>query len=277
MNRAVDVAVGILNGTVGDYLHRTSNGLATEMAFVGEQAAGSRVAVLVHGLMCTEREWKLPDGSDYGSQLARDFGYVPRYVRYNTGRAVSDNGGALANLLEDLVSRQEIEEIVLLGFSMGGLVIRSACHAAKLAEMRWLSRVTKAFYVGTPHLGSPWERAGRTLTRVLRAVPDPYVRLVAELGDLRSCGIKDLGDPAHPYPLLPSIRHHLVAGFLDERLAALFGDALVPLSSGTDGACRDARALPPDHVKIVPRVGHMSLSRHPEVYAHIRAWCEEAA
>jgi triacylglycerol lipase len=162
---------------------------------------------------------------------------------------------------------------------MGGLVIRSACHIeeAKASRTQWLPLVRRVFYVATPHLGSPWERAGRTLTQWLHAVPDPHVRLVAEIGDLRSAGIKDLGDPKHPYPLLSGIRHHLVAGYVDARIAALFGDALVPLASGTNGTCADARALPPEHVRILPGIAHMDLARSPEVYAHIRAWCAEAA
>ena len=52
----------------------------------------------------------------------------------------------------------------------------------------------RAIYVGTPHLGAPLERAGRTIAKVLRAIDDPYTRLVGELADLRSDGVKDLGD-----------------------------------------------------------------------------------
>lgn len=279
MGERLELALAVLNGLVGDHLHRTGNELATTMGLAGErpEVMGPRVAVLVHGLMCTEGEWRMPDGSDYGSLLARDLGYTPLYVRYNSGRSVAENGEELARLLEELVAHDEaIEEVALLGFSMGGLLIRSACHHASTGGMRWLSLVRRAFYVGTPHLGSPWERAGRTFTRFMRLVPDPYTRLVADLGDLRSRGIKDLGDPCHPFPLLPSIQHHLVAGFLDARLATLFGDALVPLASGTNGVCADLAAIPPEHVKILPNVAHMTLAHSPDVYAHIRAWCEEA-
>ncbi len=279
MGRRLELVLGVLNGLVGDHLHRTGNELATDMELAGgrPEVIGPRVVVLVHGLMCTESEWRMPDGSDYGSLLARDFGYTPLYVRYNSGRPIAENGDELARLLEALVEREHIEEIALLGFSMGGLVIRSACHFAAAGGMRWLPLVRRAFYVGTPHLGSPWERAGRRLTRVLRMLPDPYAELAADLGDLRSRGIKDLGDPCHPFPLLPSIRHHLVAGFLDARIATLFGDALVPLASGTDGLCVDLAAIPPGHVRILPGTAHMTLAHSPEVYAHLRAWCEEAA
>jgi pimeloyl-ACP methyl ester carboxylesterase len=244
--------------------------------------------VLAHGLMCTETVWRPADGSpDYGAALARDLGYTPLYLRYNTGLPFAENGEALAQLLERVLAEypQPIEELLLIGFSMGGLVIRSACHVGSQAGHRWLSLVRRAIYAGTPHLGSPYERAGRLLAGLLAAIPDPYTRLLADIGNLRSQGIQDLGDglghPEHPVPLLPAIRHYLAAGTLsaDPRLATLFGDALVPVPSGTNGAVTRAtwHALPPDHVKIFPRVGHMAMARHPDVYAQIRAWCREEA
>src|SRR5262245_4977469 len=98
-----------------------------------------RLAVLVHGLMTTEVVWRMPDGEDYGSLLARDLGYTPFYVRFNSGLHISENGEALDALLEQLVGAypQPVEEIALIGHSMGGLVIRSACHAASdAAEVR---------------------------------------------------------------------------------------------------------------------------------------------
>jgi pimeloyl-ACP methyl ester carboxylesterase len=315
MGKKLESALAILNGTIGDYLARTGNGLATPMTIVhrGEPLrvhrdelahaypnATSRVVVLLHGIMCTETVWEIPDGGDYGAFLARDFGFTPLYVRFNSGLPIADNGAALAELLESLTAEWPVplEEILLLGFSMGGLIARSACHVASLQPSDWLPRVRRAIYVGTPHLGAPLERAGRTLTRFLRAVPDPYARLIAEIGDLRSGGMKDLGDAhlrhedrapgrtglslrdaRHPVPLLPSIQHYLVAGSLavQPQLAALFGDALVPLASGTNGmrAERGTLALPPAHVKVLADMGHMTLAHHADVYAQIREWCEE--
>ncbi|MFZ5785542.1 MAG: alpha/beta hydrolase, partial [Acidobacteriota bacterium] len=156
-------------------------------------------------------------------------------------------------------------------FSLGGLVLRNACHRAHAEALGWLSRVRRAFYLGTPHQGSPLERAGRALSRLLRAIPDPYTRLIAELGDLRSEGIKDLGDPAHPLALLPGIRHHLVAASLArDPTLALFGDLLVPLGSAT-GAGRVA----PDRVRVVAGASHLQLAHDPRVYELIRDWCRE--
>jgi len=315
MGKKLELAIAVLNGAVGDRLARTGNGLATPMILVagGEPLplerealaaahpnASPRVVLLVHGLMCTEDVWMHEDGSDYGSLLARDHGVSPLYLRYNSGLAITDNGVALDALLERLITEYPvpIEEIVPIGFSMGGLVIRSACHVASVSPTpsRWLPLVRRALYVGTPHRGAPMERAGRVLNRILRAIPDPYTRLVADLTDLRSDGIKDLGDadlrhedrarrlarlslrdPRHPVPLLPQIQHFLVAGALsaDPRLAAIFGDSVVPLGSATDGSCIDAAtfALPPSHIRIVSGRSHMALAHDAAVYEHLRGWC----
>jgi triacylglycerol lipase len=270
------LARAILNGAVGDHLHATGNPLAIDMRVV-RGVPGPRVAVFLHGLMCTEDVWRFPDGDDYGTLLERDLGISPLYVRFNSGRSVADSGAALARLLDDLTERHpEIREIVLVGFSMGGLVIRSATHVAAATGLRWLALVTRAFYLGTPHHGSPWERVGRGLVRLLRGIGDPYTELFAEIGDVRSVGIKDLGDPAHPVPLLPSIRHHFIAAYVAPWMAAILGDALVPLASGTNGVVCDAGAAPPHHVKIMPGLAHMTLARHRDVYAHLHAWCAAA-
>jgi pimeloyl-ACP methyl ester carboxylesterase len=317
MGKRLDASLAILNGAIGDYLARTGNGLATEMSWVarpGDDAplsltrawlsrayphASPRLAVLVHGLMCTETIWKMADGSDYGSRLARDLGYAPIYLRYNSGRAIADNGAKLSAGLERLIAEFPVgvEEVVLVGYSMGGLVVRSACHAARAAASRWLSLVRRAIYVGTPHLGAPLERVGRVVAKVLRAVNDPYTRLIAEIADLRSDGMKDLGDadlrhedraakaayrlrdPRHPVPLLPEIQHYLIASALHEGdlppgLAALFGDALVPVRSATNGALDGARdLLPPDHVRLFGGLSHIAIARDPQVYEAIRTFC----
>jgi hypothetical protein len=314
VGRKLEASLAVLNGAIGDYLARTGNGLATEMAVlarVGDDAplsldrasvagalgdrATPRLAVFVHGLMCTETIWEMPDGTDYGTRLAQDAGYTPLYLRYNSGLAIADNGARLAVTLDALVEAYPtpIEEIVPIGYSMGGLVVRSSCHVATQAgSSRWLPLVKRAVYLGTPHNGAPLERVGRTVARVLRAIDDPYTRLVAEIADLRSSGVKDLGhadlryedrvegprlrDPRHPVPLLPSIRHYLAAGSLsaDPWLTMLFGDAMVPVSSATAGLADGTRdVLPPDHIKVFPGLSHLMMTRDPHIYEAVRAWC----
>lgn len=314
MGRRLEFAVGVLNGTVGDYLARTGNGLATPMtlAHAGQPLdvtrealrrayphATPRVSLLIHGIMCTEDIFRFPDGSDYGTKLKDDVGLTPLYLRYNSGLAIPDNGAHLATLLGALVEAWPVPltEIVPIGYSMGGLVFRSACHVASENAQPWLSLVKRAVYVGTPHRGATTERAGRILARVLGSVPDPVTQLIGDIANLRSDGVKDLGDADlrhedrarrdwtalkdrhHPVPLLPGIRHHLLAGSvaMDTALSALFGDSVVPLGSATNGAMRavEKQALAPEHVKILAGINHMGLAHHPHVYAQLRAWLTE--
>jgi triacylglycerol lipase len=308
----LELAIAVLNGAVGDYLARSKNPLATEMAFVERgrvldrqaivamAAPSDRVVVLVHGLMCTETIWAMDDGADYGSLLARDLGFTPLYVRFNSGLAIPENGAALAGLVESLIDDYPvpIREIVFLGYSMGGLVVRSACHFASERGHRWLSRARRVVYLGTPHRGAPLERAGRTLSRVLGTIPDPTVKLLAELAELRSAGVKDLGDadlrhedrarprgptlrdPRHPVPLLPSIEHRLVAATLSKNrfLAAMVGDAIVPVHSAIDPSIDPSYEGPEagvaiDDVVILEGRTHLDLACEREVYEHIHRWC----
>ncbi len=316
MGKKLELALAILNGTIGDYLARTGNGLATEMTFVHMGAvdnapiaatregfataypdAKSKIVILVHGLMCTETAFDLAGGGDYGSLLAKDLGVTPLYVRYNSGLPIADNGAYFSGLLDDLVANwpTTIDDILLIGYSMGGLVVRSACHVGSLKKSKWLKLVKRAIYVGTPHRGAPLERGGRVVSKILTAIPDPYTRLIAEIADLRSEGLQDLGDAelrhedrarrkktfaltdkAHPVPLLKSMRHYLVAGTLSNEpwLQHLFGDSIVPLASATNELITKDAILPPDHVKIVAGTSHVDLARSLEVYAHVRAFAE---
>lgn len=348
----LELALGLLNGAVGDYLARTGNALAMPMALMHEGAvveptpaglaqayprATRRAVLLVHGLMTTEAVWRFREGGDYGTLLSRDLGFTPLYLRYNSGRAIPENGAELSSLLERVVAAWpvELDELLLLGYSLGGLVIRSACHHATEHRLTWLSRVHKAIYVGTPHRGAPLERAGKVIARVLQSINDPYTRLVADIANLRSAGIQDLGtadlreedrvhpskqssmprsrvevlkqsadglrqlslmDPHHPVPLLPSIQHYLVAGTVssDPLVSTFFGDAVVPVPSASDGgerpgspahhrASHAGQASPPGRggpvkvVKVLPGLGHLELSNHPDIYALIRAWSGEGA
>ncbi len=209
MRSNLELVIGVLNGALGDYLQRTGNGLATPMTLVHDgkpmpptrealraayPEATGRIAVFVHGLMSIESVWRMSDGRTYGSLLARDLGYTPVFLRYNSGLHISENGEALDGLLGRLVASYPVpvEEILLVGHSMGGLVLRSATHAASEEARSWLRLVKRAFYIGTPHLGAPLERLGNLVSWTLQKVGNPYTSLVADIVNLRSNGVKDL-------------------------------------------------------------------------------------
>ena len=105
-----EALLAALNGVLGDYLAAPSNPLAITMhlrrggvALPLEREplaaaipdAGGKLLVLVHGLCMNDLQWRRK-GHDHGAALARDLGYTPVYLHYNSGLHVSTNGRAFA-------------------------------------------------------------------------------------------------------------------------------------------------------------------------------------
>ncbi|RJP91599.1 MAG: alpha/beta hydrolase [Desulfobacteraceae bacterium] len=318
LRKGADAGVGILNGIVGDYLHQQNNPLAVCMEFYTQGRPltltpealktafpnmTSRICVLVHGLVCDETIWKYNESPEttYGSALQEDLGYTPFYVRYNTGRHISENGRNLSELMEKLVAALpvRINEIVFITHSMGGLVTRSACYYGLQHEAEWVKNVRKLFYLGAPHLGAPLEKFGNAAAFVLKKFPRPYIKIIGDVINVRSSGIKDLRygyvadedwaghDPdvflkntKNSLPLMDGVSHYVITGRLTENprhpVSRLFGDALVrtPSALGRSPHKKHYLDFPPEHHREYPATGHMKLTHCPEVYAQIRQWCE---
>ena len=297
-----------LNGVVGDYLSETGNPLATEMCFchagrpleIEKRAlraalpeAGGKLLVLVHGSAMDESSWSRA-GHDHGAALARDLGYTPIYLRYNSGLHISSNGRALADLLERLVVAWPvpIEELVLLGHSMGGLVARSACHAGEVAAHTWRAKLKKLVCIGSPHQGAPLERRGNLVDRSLEL--SRYSAPLSRLGKLRSAGVTDLrhgnvldedwhgrdrfahGEDLRTRLALPDgVDCYAIAATMtplpEKRLR---GDGLVPVDSALGRHRKAARALgfPEDHQWTGYGMGHLDLLSRREVYEKLRLW-----
>src|SRR5204862_438415 len=88
------LALGALNGAVGDRLAESGNPLALDMTLRGG-GYSPQIAVFVHGLCETDDAWALFGDRPYGARLEEDLGYTPLYLRYNTGLHISDNGRRL--------------------------------------------------------------------------------------------------------------------------------------------------------------------------------------
>jgi pimeloyl-ACP methyl ester carboxylesterase len=195
-----DAALGLVNGAIGDALDARGNSLDLTMALrygdvyldldaeapLRELAAATpKVAIFVHGLATTEWSWCLGSAAyhgdpaaTFGTMLARDLGYTALYLRYNSGRHISQNGRLLAQKLQRLVDAYPagVDEIVLIGHSMGGLVVRSACHYAALDRLDWVTRVRRVFCLGSPHRGAPLAKLGHLMTAALGAIDTPAPR-----------------------------------------------------------------------------------------------------
>jgi len=309
------LALAALNAYVGDALAASGSELALPMTLRHRGAdlprdpgalgralpdAGPRVAIFVHGLGETDASWRLRADAQrpgYGACLRRDLGHTPIELRYNTGLHISENGRALARLLEELCEAWPVavQEIVVVGHSMGGLVARSACHYGQREGHGWTSAVRHVFCLGSPHLGAPLEKGVNALGWALGRVPE--TRPLANLLNVRSAGIKDLRygscaeedwcdcdpdelltDRCHDVPFLPGARFYFVAATLSQRpgdpLGAVLGDLLVrvPSASGAGRQRQVGFAIEDGHH--VGGATHFDLLNHPAVYDQIRVWIE---
>ena len=302
-------AVSALNGAVGDHLEATGNPLALPMTLLregvvispGESAvppadASPHLALFVHGLGLSELSWQ-GQGDSMGDRLRDELGLCPLYLRYNTGRHISTNGREFASLLEALCANWPVpvESISLVGHSMGGLVIRSACWSAEQSGADWLPRLRRVVCLGSPHHGAPLEKAGHALDVALQRIPyaEPLV-----FGKRRSAGIKDLRhgnlldedwrgrdpdaplpDSRRPVPLLPGVEYYFAAGTVgrsrQDLKGEILGDLLVRLDSAVGAHRDDLKRLDikPEHCRVYFRKNHFDLQTDEQVKQQLVAWC----
>jgi pimeloyl-ACP methyl ester carboxylesterase len=261
-----------------------------------------KVCIFVHSLAATEWIWSLSSEKHYnaanvsfGSRLHEELGYTPVYIRYNTGRHISENGQSLATLIGQLVDAypMAIEEIVLVGHSMGGLVVRSAAHYARQQDEAWLEKLKHVACIGGPHLGAPLEKAVNLLTGILNRVDAAGAQVPASILDSRSNGVKDLrygyivdedwtgkdpdavfADARRNVPLVDGVGYYFVAATITRDpkhpLGQLLGDLLVRLPSASGEAPEPARRIAFSSGNVFPGMNHMHIANHPEVYQALR-------
>ena len=303
-----------LNGVMGDLLEARADPRAIPMRLrrggvplplergalaAALPRAGGRLLVLAHGLCMNDLMWDR-GSHDHGAALERDLGFTAVHLHYNSGRHISSNGRDCADALEALVGAwpAPVEQLVLLGYSMGGLVFRSAWQRGAEAGHGWTRRPAKLVFLATPHFGAPMARAGHWLDLVLGATPGTAT--IARLGRLRSAGITDLrygslldedwrgrdrfanpGIRPAPLPLPAGVASYALAATTGKREGdfkdSLMGDGLVPLASalGRDPDPRRSLAFPESRQWIGYQMNHLDVLARPEVYARIRAWIGE--
>ena len=309
-----EALLAALNGVLGDYLEASANPLAIRMCVRRDgrplpsdtgtlstaiPPPADRLVVLLHGLCMNDLQWNR-NGHDHGTALARDLGFTPVYLYYNSGRHISVNGRECADRIEALLEAWPVptKELVLIGYSMGGLVARSACHYGAAAGHAWVRRIDKLVFVGTPHQGAPLERGGNWVDILLGV--SPYVAPLARLGKVRSAGITDLrygnlvdedwegrdrfartGDVRQAIPLPEGAACYAIAATTGKRIRTLhdrlIGDGIVPLESalGRHADARFALGLPPSRQWIGRGMNHLDLLDHPDVYAKVRQWLSQ--
>ena len=318
-----EAVLAALNGVLGDRLAGHHNPLATPMTLrlngkvldwqsppesTTTALLQAQVLLVIHGLCMNDLQWCSPARSkgeppfDPGIELARELGYTPLYLRYNSGLHVSQNGALLSEQLELLTRHWPVglQELRVLAHSMGGLITRSALHHAHQQGLQWPTRLKAIVFLGTPHHGAPLERAGNWIDVVLGTTP--FSRPFAKLGQLRSAGITDLRygflladdwqgrdrfrrqpDRRAHVPLPDAVACFCVAATLARQRSPLseriLGDGLVPLDSALGQHPQPQRCLafPKAHQSIAYGTHHMQLLGSPAVYQQVLAWLRTQA
>jgi len=303
--------VAALNGAFGDHLETTGNALATPMRITTPRGelepdpvslrasvpdATPHLVVLIHGLSLSEQSWNRKGAGSMGERLQDELGFTPLYLRYNSGRHISTNGQEFSELLEQLCAAWPVpvESLSLIGHSMGGLVSRSACWYATQEQSPWLDSLHRVVCLGTPHHGSPLEKAGHAFDLAMQRLP--YTAPLA-VGKGRSAGIKDLHhgdlldedwqwhhpdrprrDTRRPVPLLPDVDYYFAAATLgrdrQDPLGHLLGDLLVRLDSAVGSHRDDLRRLdiPQRNCRVFHEKNHFDLLDDARVHQQIIDW-----
>ena len=308
--------LSIVNGVLGDHLKAQGNPLCITMGWHHQgqllnptlpalaatfPQASHRILVAQHGHCMNELQWTRNE-HNHVAALAEAHGLTPVFLRYNTGLHISINGRALAEQLEQLVCAWPVpvEAVHILGYSMGGLLARSAFHYGALAGHRWVERVDKLLFVGTPHHGSMVERGGNLIDVALEV--SPYSRALSRLGKIRSAGTTDLRfgnltdqdwagrdrfapgtDPRSRVPLPQHVQCYAIAAMLSkdpgEFKGQWIGDCLVPVASalGNHQDSRRSLGISPSRQRVFNGLSHLGLLDSEAVCAQLSRWMAEPA
>jgi pimeloyl-ACP methyl ester carboxylesterase len=313
---AREALLAALNGVLGDHLAASDNPLSIPMHLRRDghpltltkqdlaksiPAASGKILVLAHGLCMNDLQWRR-NGHDHGEALAGAAGYTPVYLHYNSGQHVSTNGHAFADILETLLKAWPVpvENLTIIGHSMGGLIARSACHYGGRTAHEWLKHLRKMVFLGTSHHGAPLERGGNWITLILEV--SPYTAALARLAKIRSAGITDLrhgsildedwehgdrfahGRKRQLVPLPAGVGCYAIGVALaktsGDRSEPLLGDGLVPLRSalgedkdlGKNGGKGRGLGFPEENKWVGYGINHMDLLDRAEVYEQLKSW-----
>ncbi len=304
-----------LNGAMGDRLQASASPLAVQMGLFAHGAPlavskaalahlPSRVCLFIHGLACDEQSWNLRSDAwaasswaavlasgaplSYGALLHSELRIGSLYLRYNTGLAIENNAQQLAALLTRLArAAPQVDEWLLVGHSMGGLVARAALARGRSERQAWAARAPLLVCLGSPHQGAPLEKLGHATSAALGL--STVTKPLGRMADARSQGIKDLRQGHQGRRVAASTVHgtghapvalRFVSATLGDAgdsvmgplIGKLFGDGLVMASSASDeGLAGDVQRVE------VKGIGHMALLNHPRVYEVLRGWLDAPA
>lgn len=299
-----------LNGVIGDYLEKKDNPLKMEMQFrtrnqetiLSKESinksiknVNGKILLMIHGSVMNDVQWSRKD-HNHGELLAEELNKSLVYIYYNSGKHVSTNGKEFSELLETLVSNWPVpvEEIVFIGYSMGGLLARSVLYYGKLENKKWVKYLKKNIFLGTPHHGSSLERNGNLVDVTLSSIY--YTKPFARLGKIRSAGVTDLrygnlidedwkgddrferlGDQRKAIPLSKSVKNYSIAASLGTLKDLNSGDGLVSIDSAFGKHDNQTKSLnfEEENTKVVYGVSHLGLLNSLSVYDQLKEWVQD--
>lgn len=310
-NNQKEAFTATLNGVIGDYLEQTNNPLQIRMEFrhKGQSVKldhssieaiypknNGKLLLMIHGSSMNDLQWN-HNNHNHGESIARDLNASPIYLHYNSGKHISTNGKELANLLEQLIREWPtvVEELIIISHSMGGLVARSAVYYGQTKEHSWINTLSDLIFLGTPHHGSPIEKAGNYVDLILEKIP--YTKPLAPLGKIRSAGVTDLrfgniidedwqgvdrferrGDRRIHIGLPEKTRCYAIAASKGKtkklRFSKIKGDGLVTVKSALGmhkNATKDLD-FKEEHTRIIYKSAHIDLLSNQEVYLQLKTW-----
>ncbi|RME90305.1 MAG: alpha/beta hydrolase [Candidatus Hydrogenedentota bacterium] len=298
-----DRLLAAVNGLAGDSLAQYAPSYAIQMAFYDdgkpisiEQAAkksNQKIVIFVHGHSDIEKSWFSSKQESIPELLHQELSFSPLFIRYNTGLHISTNGKQLAKLIDKLYqekkkSNNPVSEIVLIGHSMGGLVIRSAAYYAQGYE--WRTYLKALIMIGAPLEGAYMEKISAFAETVLKKLFNPATMVIHELIKRRSAGLRDMkygylrdedwqsekaysAPHKHFIPSLDNTKEYVVAASLSKKekswIHTFVGDGMVTLKSAK---ADNTLALPEEHVFVLKGVNHYALMRHKKVADKIKEW-----
>lgn len=301
----------VLNGVIGDHLEKTDNPLKINMQFRFQgkvisldkksilktyPKVNGKILLMIHGSCMNDIQWTRKE-HNHGKKMAKELDKTPIFLHYNSGLHISTNGKIFNELLDELVLNWPvpITEITILAHSMGGLITRSALYYGDESKNKWTKHLKKVFFLGTPHHGSPLERAGNYLDAVLEAVP--YAKPFARLGKIRSAGVTDLrygnlldedwqhkdrfemyGDERQFVPLPEDVACYSIAAVIGKALnsnaSQLMGDNMIGIKSalGQHNDPNKTLHFKEENTFIAYENNHLDLLSNPEIYQKIKDW-----
>ena len=258
-----------------------------------------KFVVLVHGLMNDDSIWHSEPNDllqRMGSFLEKQDNANILYIRYNTGRHISENGRDFSLLLQNLFDtyKSGLNELIIIAHSMGGLVTRSAGYFAEKLGLDWISVLKKVFLVGVPNDGSYLARIAHMTQYFFRKLDLTENDKIARLFDIRSNGIKDLSfgflvdedwkgqnyetqkskKAKKVYPI-PDVEYYLIGASVSEnkekkKIFTFFGDGLVEKESALSELFKEKQIQSGMiHFKLFDNENHLSLLESEKVKDYV--------